>query len=65
VAAIDAADEREAQREALADRYFPAVLAGREEETRAAPADTGPDLSTLSAGLTRLLTEEIREEPRD
>lgn len=65
VAAIDDAGEREAQRKALAGRYFPAVLKGREEGTRAAAPSTRPDLSTLPSDLTRLLIEEIGEEPRD
>lgn len=65
VAAIDDADQREVQRKALACRYFPAVQKGREGGTRAAPPDTGPDLSTLPADLTHLLIEEIREEPKD
>jgi hypothetical protein len=65
VAAIENAADREAERQALSDRYFPAVLRGREEETRAEPPGTRPDLSTLPRDLTRLLVEKIREEPGD
>jgi hypothetical protein len=61
VAMIDDPDLREAERSALAERFFPAVKRGREEVTRATAADARPDITALPGDVTRLLIEEIRE----
>jgi hypothetical protein len=64
VAAIEDPDVREEERSALAERFYPAVAAGREEITRDS-SGAGPDVTALRGELTRLLVEGIREDEQD
>jgi len=54
--------QREDSRSELADRFLLAVMAGREEGTRAAAGQAAPGAAKLPGDLTRLLIESIPEE---
>ena len=62
VAGIADPQEREDKRNALAGRFLPAVVAGREEGTRAAGQQPPPGAATLGDDLTRLLVESISDD---
>ncbi len=62
VARIPDPGQREDSRNELAGRFLPAVVASREEGTRAADKQALPDTATLSDDLTRLLIESIPED---
>ena len=62
VARIPDPRQREDSRNELAGRFLPAVVAGREEGTRAAGQQAVPGTATLSGDLTRLLIESIPED---
>ena len=62
IASLPDPGQREAARGELAGRFLPAVLAGREEGTRAAAGQGAPGTAHLPADLTRLLIESIPED---
>jgi hypothetical protein len=62
IASIADPRQREDSRSELADRFLPAVVAGREEGTRAAAGQAPPGTATLPDDLTRLLIESIPED---
>jgi len=61
VAGIADPREREDKRSELAGRFLPAVVAGREEGTRAAGQPPPPGAAGLPDDLTRLLVESISD----
>ena len=61
IANIPDPQQREDSRSELAGRFLAAVLAGREEGTRAVDGQAPPGTASLSDDLTRLLIESIPE----